>query len=102
MAKHYPAIEIAASGDLDLILAIADDFSPTAAEERDGGVRLFFSTRVARDAACSALGSRYRVQSIEVSDEDWARRSQANLLPVSVGRITVFPKRDACRLNWPI
>jgi ribosomal protein L11 methyltransferase len=95
LAKHYPAIEIASSGDLDLILAIADDFSPTAVEERGQGVRLFFSSGAARDAACSALSSRYIVRSIEVNDEDWARRSQENLPPVTVGRITVFADQSA-------
>ena len=95
MAKHYPAIEIASSGDLDLILAIADDFSPTAVEERGEGVRLFFSSGAARDAACSALSSRYIVRSIEVNDEDWARRSQENLPPVTVDRITVFADQSA-------
>ncbi|PYR09535.1 MAG: hypothetical protein DMG00_13490 [Acidobacteria bacterium] len=91
LAKNYPAVEVAAPGDLDLILAIADDFSPTAVEERDDAVRLFFASAAARDAALTTLASRFRVEPIDVSDEDWARRSQEHLSPVTVGRITIFP-----------
>ena len=94
MAKHYPAVEVAAPGDLDLILAIADDFSPAAVEERDDGVRVFFSSVAARDAALISLASRFRAAPIDVSDEDWARRSQEHLSSVTVGRITIFPNPE--------
>ena len=95
LAKNYPAVEVAAPGDLDLILAIADDFSPTAVEERDDAVRLFFASAAARDAALTTLASRFRVEPIDVSDEDWARRSQEHLCPVTVGRITIFPNPES-------
>ena len=95
MAKNYPAVEVAAPGHLDLILAIADDFSPTAVEERHDGVRVFFSSVAARDAALTTLASRFRAAPIDVSDEDWARRSQEHLSSVTVGRVTIFPNPDS-------
>ena len=103
MAKNYPAVEVAAPGDLDLLLAIADDFSPTGVEERDDGVRVFFSSPAARDAALTTLASRFRAEPIDVSDEDWARRSQEHLPSVTVGRITIFPspEHQASNLKSP-
>ncbi len=88
--KHYPALDIAAP-QTDPLLAALDDLSPTAIDERDSMVRVFFVSASERDAAQRALASRFDVTPIEVPDEDWARRSQADLKPVTVGRITVFP-----------
>jgi ribosomal protein L11 methyltransferase len=73
------------------MLGIVDDFAPSAIEEREESVRVFFSTAAARDAAREALGPGFASTAIEVSDEDWARRSQENLQPITVGRITVAP-----------
>jgi ribosomal protein L11 methyltransferase len=88
--KAYPALQVRGA-DPDRIFAAIDDLSATAIEERDDSVRVFFSTAAARDDAQSALTREFDVAPIEVSDEDWARRSQENLKPVTVGRITVFP-----------
>jgi ribosomal protein L11 methyltransferase len=88
--KRYPALDIRTS-DSDLLLARADDFAPCAVEERDEGVRVFFSTAAGRDAAQRALAAEFDLAAVDVSDEDWARRSQENLQPVAVGNITVFP-----------
>jgi ribosomal protein L11 methyltransferase len=74
-----------------MMLGIVDDFAPSAIEERDESVRVFFPTAAARDAARAALGSGFAVTAIDVADEDWARRSQENLQPITVGRITVAP-----------
>jgi ribosomal protein L11 methyltransferase len=54
-------------------------------------VRLFFSTAASRDAAAAAIAASFEVHAVDVPDEDWARRSQDNLLPVTVGRLTVAP-----------
>jgi ribosomal protein L11 methyltransferase len=88
----YPALDV--HGDADRILAIVDDYSPTAVEEHDGFLSVFFSTADARAAAREAIARAYpdaRVAAREVDDEDWARRSQENLGPVTVGRITIAP-----------
>jgi ribosomal protein L11 methyltransferase len=93
LAKNYPALDIAGGGT-DLMLAALDDFSPTAIEERADAVRAFFPTSAARDAAGAALAVQFAVNALEVSDEDWARRSQENLPPVTIGRITILSNPD--------
>lgn len=71
---------------------VVDDFGPTAVEERSDSVRIFFPAPAARDAAHAALiAAGYIAFTIDVDDEDWARRSQHSLKPITVGRITVAP-----------
>ena len=88
--KEYPALEVRCESP-DLLLAIVDDFSPTAIEERAGSTRVFFSTAQARDAARAALTPRFDTAALDVPDEDWAQRSQDTLTPITVGRITIAP-----------
>ena len=92
--KTYAALEIR-TPDTDRLLVAIDDVAPTAIEERDDAVRVFFSTSAARDQAQAALAPHFSVAAIEVSDEDWARRSQENLQPVTVGRLTVLPNPES-------
>jgi ribosomal protein L11 methyltransferase len=94
--KDYPAIDVR-TGAPDLLLAIVDDFGATAVEEIEGAgiVRIFFPTTSERDAAQRALADRFDVTAVDVSDEDWARRSQEGLQPVTVGRVTLFPNRES-------
>ena len=90
----WPAIDVGPAADPDLTLSIVDDFGPTAMESNDDNLRLrlFFATDTARDGACAALHmAGYRAEPVDVDDEDWARRSQENLKPVTVGHITVAP-----------
>jgi ribosomal protein L11 methylase PrmA len=87
--KQYPALTVGSVADPDLLAAAVDDFSPTAIESRESDIRVFFATPADRDAACAALAARFDVTAIDVSDEDWARRSQENLEPITVGHITV-------------
>jgi ribosomal protein L11 methyltransferase len=89
--KAYPALEIRAA-DPDRLYAAIDDFSPTAVEERTDSIRVFFSTASARDNAQSALAPEFQIAAVDVPDEDWARRSQADLQPVTVGRLTISPR----------
>jgi ribosomal protein L11 methyltransferase len=89
--KSWPAVDFHQPHDPDLLLAALDDYHPTAIEERGDGVRAFFSETADRDAAGAALASEFALTPIDVPDEDWARRSQQNLQPVTVGRIRLKP-----------
>jgi len=88
--KTYPALNVR-TADADRLAAAVDDYSPTAIELCDDHARVFFATTADRDTAELALASRFEVDAIDVPDEDWARRSQENLQPVTVGAITVSP-----------
>src|SRR4051812_817014 len=88
--KLYPAVDVRTDSP-DLLIALVDDFAPTAVEERDATVRIFFATAHDRDEAQRAIASRFEVTAIDIPDEDWARRSQEDLKAITVGRITVSP-----------
>lgn len=102
MASH-PALDVRfpagpGAGALeDLLYAELDDFEPTAIQDlAGGGWRVFFRTAKHRDAALAALSGSLGRQALtltpaDVDDEDWARRSQAALTPVRVGRLIVAP-----------
>lgn len=102
MSRTYPALElhsanIADEDYFDRLMAALDDASPTAVEERDdGSVRVFFGTEAARARAAELLRAfvDLRVLSLDISDEDWAARSQKGLGPVRVGRIVVSTSEE--------
>ena len=98
--KFWPALDVGGQPS-DLVLATLVDFEPTAIEERESGMRVYFASGRERDAAADALGPRFAVCPIEVADGDWARRSQQNLAPVAVGRITVAPFPVSDRPSTP-
>jgi ribosomal protein L11 methyltransferase len=89
--KSWPAVDVHQPRDADLLLAALDDYHPTAIEERGADLRAFFSDTTDRDAARAALAGHFELTSVDVPDEDWARRSQQNLEPVTVGRIRLLP-----------
>jgi ribosomal protein L11 methyltransferase len=89
----WPALDVQEPDDL--LLATLDDFAPVAIEERASVARVFFAVREDRDAARARLDREGRAAvAIEVDDEDWARRSQQDLGPVTVGRITIVPRPE--------
>ena len=92
--KNYSALDCQ-NPNFELLYAALDDFSPTAIEERADGVRAFFLTRADRDAAHATLGPQFHVTPLEVPDDDWARRSQEGLQPITIGRITVVPNQQS-------
>jgi ribosomal protein L11 methyltransferase len=104
LGKTWPALEIYAPGCdpqlQELILAELDDFHPTAIQESDepSPLRAFFSSTAARDAAAQALGVAFRhhlfVTTVDVPDEDWAERSQAQLRAITIGRLVIAPPWD--------
>lgn len=105
----------------DLVAVCLDDFAPTAIQDLaelplpPGGIwdptqppppdpppaplrwRVFFSSTADRDAARHALASALPALDIaaeEVSDEDWAARSQRALTAIRAGRFLVAPPWD--------
>ena len=105
MAK-YPALDLrftpgpGAGGLQDLLYAELDPFEPIAIQENDARDewRVFFRTASHRNHARTSLLSEFRnaldISPVDVDDEDWARRSQASLTAVTVGRIVVAPPWD--------
>ena len=101
MGKAWPALDIhvpSCDAQLsDLVLAELDDFRATAVEELDESsrLRIFFTSAQSRDAAARALavsfGSHLFIELIDVDDEDWAARSQAQLRSVTIGRLVIVP-----------
>jgi ribosomal protein L11 methyltransferase len=92
---RYPALDVS-NADSELVMALADDYAPTAADDHGDSVTIFFSNSQTRDLAHQAILSAWpgsTVTARDVDDEDWARRSQHDLDPVTVGRLTVFPQR---------
>ncbi len=84
-----------------LLYAALDDFQPLAIQEHESadGWMVFFRDALHRDGAADALRRleihpSLTLTSLDVPDEDWARRSQANLRAITVGRITVAPPWD--------
>jgi ribosomal protein L11 methyltransferase len=84
----------AADAAADLLMALLDDYGPTALEEAPGHLRAFFASNEARDRAAAGLARALPELSctpVDVPDEGWAERSQASIGPVAVGRIVVAP-----------
>jgi len=104
---EYPAIDLRFEPGSDRariearLYAALDDFQPLAIQEHESadGWLVFFRDAVHRDGAAAALRRleihpSLTLTSLDVPDEDWARRSQANLRAITVGRITVAPPWD--------
>jgi len=100
----YPALDLQwrsgpdAAEISDLLYALVDEFEPQAIQDGDSDDcwRVFFKTPRQRDAATAAvrafLGDRLlAVSAVDVPDEEWARRSQASLSAIRIGRIVVAP-----------
>lgn len=89
----YPALDVRGA-DSEFVLALVDDYAPSAVEDVDDGVCVYFATAERRDEARAAVAAAMpdaRLSTRDVDDEDWAKRSQQNLTPITVGRITVTP-----------
>lgn len=88
------------------LTAFLVDYSPTAMIDTSGtqpdgrrAWRVFFTTLEARDVARTALAasdwqSRVDVGIVDVEDEGWAERSQAELTAIAVGTMIVAPPWD--------
>jgi ribosomal protein L11 methyltransferase len=92
--SSYPALDVQ-HADGDLVLALVDDYSPTAVVEAQGVFTVFFADGPRRDAARDAIRRAFpdaHATPRDVDDEDWARRSQESLGPIAVGRVTIVPR----------
>jgi ribosomal protein L11 methyltransferase len=87
------------------LAALLDDYAPTAVEELPGHAparlawRVFFPSPDARHAAHQGiLGSPQwsgaDLEPVDVPDERWAERSQADLRAVRIGRLVITPPWD--------
>lgn len=88
------------------LAAFLDDYSPTAIvdpPEPRGDARhvwrVFFVSTEARDEARAAIAAsewdaRIETAPVDVEDEGWAERSQAELMAIEVGRLIVAPPWD--------
>ena len=76
MGKSWPALDVSTRGDTDpeLVLAAFDDYSPTAVEEREAALRIFFATPELRERASASLSNQFTLTSIDVDDEDVSLR----------------------------
>jgi ribosomal protein L11 methyltransferase len=104
--KHWSALHLqfpVATGVVslqDLVAAALDDLECQAVEElTDDQWRVHFRSATQRDRAAGQLEGLFRdrhlqLERIEIEDEDWARRSQASLKAVRVGRVVVAPPWD--------
>ncbi|MEX1127395.1 MAG: 50S ribosomal protein L11 methyltransferase [Vicinamibacterales bacterium] len=87
----------------DRLVALLADYELVAVQEDDLTApqvwTAHFPTTALRDAAAAAAGedaafAQLELTSTEVADEDWARRTQADLPAIRIGRVTVAPPWD--------
>tara|TARA_B100001079_G_C16365085_1_gene494724 strand:- start:441 stop:1385 length:945 start_codon:yes stop_codon:yes gene_type:complete len=123
LADHWPALALYFPAHIEqakrlqeLVLLLLDDFKPTGLIE-DSSLywRVFFSTSTDRNEANTALNrnqatSTVRSLPMNVQDEKWAERSQAELRAVRIGQIVIAPpwdipasiSKDASITNHPL
>lgn len=91
------------AGTRDRLVALFADFDLAAIHEDDpiqpAVWTVHFADRESRDAAAAALGSLaeaegIRVRSVDIEDDDWARRTQADLPAIRIGRVIIAPPWD--------
>jgi ribosomal protein L11 methyltransferase len=101
LVLHFPASTTAA--DRDRLVALLADHGLLAVHEDDATAPrtwlAHFGSGAARDAALAAVralpeAAALRLDATDVADEDWARRTQADLPAIRIGRIVVAPPWD--------
>lgn len=101
--RTWPALEVARltpapNTGPDILQAALVDYRVAAIDETTADLwRVFFSTSADRDRAAGDLTRQFpdlSIRPIDVPDEDWVAKSQANLRAVRVGNIIVAPPWD--------
>jgi ribosomal protein L11 methyltransferase len=96
MVRTWPALDV--RNIPEFLEAALTDYHVTAINEGDEVWRVFFHDAAERDRAARELPAAFdglSLEAIDVPDEDWAARSQANVRAVHVGRVIVAPPWDA-------
>jgi ribosomal protein L11 methyltransferase len=99
-SRTWPALDVVPAPDEpELLHATLADYHILAIDESMvDRWRIFFSENVERDRAAHAVSTAFpklSTSAIDIPDEDWAARSQANLRAIRVGKIIVAPPWDA-------
>ena len=97
-----PALIVSGLGrapdETELLQAALTDYDIAAIDETaDDSWRVFFHRATDRDRALGELRSRFpalQLSTMDVEDEGWAERSQANLRAIQAGRVIVAPPWD--------
>jgi ribosomal protein L11 methyltransferase len=96
--RTWPAIDVSRLSEPDLLQAALIDYDVAAVDEQSPESWIvFFHTPAERDRAAAGLPAAFpgvRFVPLDVPDDDWARRSQAELHAVRVGGIVVAPPWD--------
>jgi ribosomal protein L11 methyltransferase len=94
--RTWPALDVTRVPEF--FEAALTDYHVTAINEGEEVWRVFFHDASERDRAARELRAAFdglSLEAIDVHDEDWAARSQADVRAVHVGRLIVAPPWDA-------
>ena len=99
MARTYPALDLCwacplGEDTVGLLLAEIDPEHPLAVEQRPDSIRVFFQLSDQRDRAAGIIARTdptVTCAPVDVSDDDWAARSQASLSSVTIDRVVITP-----------
>jgi ribosomal protein L11 methyltransferase len=97
--KAWPALDVGGvNRQGDLFQAALTDHDVAAIDEHSNDHwRVFFHSATGRDGALTTLRHQFpdlTIDPVDVPDDDWAARSQANLRAIQVGGIIVAPPWD--------
>lgn len=96
--RTWPAIDVQRLREPEMLQAALHDYDIVAVDEcREDAWRVYFHSAAGRDAAAVRIAHDFpdlTLAPLEVPDEDWAARSQADLRAIRVDDIIVAPPWD--------